>query len=164
MTIERRLAQLFRLDSKGWKRHANPLSVWSRYSVLLVFVSAIWLREFSAGLSILLFLLAICWMFINPLIFPKPNDLSGWASKAVMGEQIYLNRDNTSLPEHHQLPLYTILKLTASLGFILSFWAAYTYNITLCILAVLITYLAKSWFLDRMVWLYQDSISLSEDD
>ncbi|NVK54716.1 MAG: hypothetical protein HWE26_03815 [Alteromonadaceae bacterium] len=162
MTIERRLAQLFRLNSKGWERHANPMSVWSRYSVLPVFLMALWLREFSVVLSISLFVLALLWMFFNPLLFPKPKDLSSWASKAVKGEQLYLNRDKVSLPDHHQLPLYAILKFSASLGFLLSFWAAYTFNMVVCILAVFITYLAKSWFLDRMVWLYQDSISLSE--
>lgn len=158
MTIERKLARLFRLDHDGWGRHANPLSVWSRYSVLPLFLAAIWLRHYSITLMIVVLILAVVWTFINPIIFSKPKDASSWATNAVLGEQVYLNRDRSSLPEHHQIRLYQILKITASVGVFISLWGAYSFNITHCVYGVLITYLAKSWFLDRMVWLYHDNV------
>ncbi len=156
MTLERKLAALFHLDGKGWDRHANPWSVWTRYSVLPLFILAGLLREWSVWLSILAMVMAVVWMFLNPILFPKPVSLKSWATQSVLGEQIYLNRDKEPLPEHHQLPLFVILHLTSTFGLILAVWGVYQYDIQLCILSTLITYLAKSWFLDRMVWLYCD--------
>jgi hypothetical protein len=34
MTIERGVAGAFGLTDSDWMRHANPVSVWTRYSVL----------------------------------------------------------------------------------------------------------------------------------
>ena len=161
MTLERRLAKLFMLDDEGWERHANPWSVWTRYTVLPVFLIAGLLREWNGWVSCVVLFLAFCWTFINPLIFPKPSSLTSWASRAVLGERIYLDRDKVPLPEQHQLPLFTILSLLSTLGVIVSVWAVYTFDIPLCILAVLVTYLAKSWFLDRMVWLHHDYTNLN---
>ncbi|QMV14840.1 DUF6653 family protein [Vibrio spartinae] len=156
MTLERKLATLFHLDDNGWGRHANPWSVWTRYSVLPLFIIAGLLREWNGWLSLLILVMALVWMFLNPILFPKPLSLQSWATQSVLGERIYLNRDKEPLPKVHQLPLFMILHLTSTLGLILAGWGVYQYDIQLCILSVLITYLAKSWFLDRMVWLYCD--------
>ncbi len=33
-TIEKVIARIFSMSDEVWERHANPLSVWTRYSVL----------------------------------------------------------------------------------------------------------------------------------
>lgn len=30
MTLERKIAGIFKLDDENWMRHANPVSVWTR--------------------------------------------------------------------------------------------------------------------------------------
>ena len=44
MTVERKIASAFRLNDKNWMKHANPWSVWTRYSVLPLIVLAFWSR------------------------------------------------------------------------------------------------------------------------
>ena len=41
-------------------------------------------------------------MWANPRIFPAPVSLDPWASRAVLGERIWLNRDVGPVPEHHR--------------------------------------------------------------
>ena len=41
-------------------------------------------------------------------------------------------------------------------GLILATWATVFYSVWGAILGITMAYLGKSWFLDRMVWLYED--------
>ena len=54
------------------------------------------------------------------------------------------------------MPLYKILNSISSVGLILSIWSTVYYSEWGAVLGVTMAYLGKSWFLDRMVWLYED--------
>ena len=86
--------------------------------------------------------------------FPRRDN--NWASKAVLGERVYLNRDKVEIPDHHNVPLYKILNSLSSAGLILAIWSTVYYSVWGAVLGVTMAYLGKSWFLDRMVWLYED--------
>ena len=156
MTLERKIAKLFNLTDENWMKHANPISVWSRYSVLPVIVFSFWCRLWIGWWCLIPGGLSLLWVFFNPVVFQKPISTKNWASKAVLGERVYLNRDSIPIPEHHNIPLYFILNSVSSLGFILAIWATIYYSVWGAILGVSLAYLGKSWFLDRMVWLYED--------
>jgi hypothetical protein len=156
MTLERKVASIFNLTDENWMKHANPISVWTRYSVLPIIVFAFWSRVWIGWWCLIPAVLALLWMFFNPVIFKKPKSTKNWASKAVLGERIYLNRDKIPLPSHHQIPLFNILNAVSSMGLILAIWATVNYSEWAAILGVAMAYLGKSWFLDRMVWLYED--------
>lgn len=100
-------------------------------------------------------IVSLLWMFFNPVFFSKPRSTKNWASKAVLGERVYLNRDNVEIPDSHKTPLYSILKLISFTGIVLSIWAIICYSIWGVVLGGALTYLGKSWYLDRMVWLYE---------
>ena len=36
------IAALFRMDERVWERHANPLSVWSRFATFPLILLALW--------------------------------------------------------------------------------------------------------------------------
>jgi len=42
--------------------------------------------------------LSILWMFFNPVVLSKPKSTKNGASKCVLGERVYLNRDEVPLP------------------------------------------------------------------
>ncbi|EGV33100.1 hypothetical protein ThidrDRAFT_0778 [Thiorhodococcus drewsii AZ1] len=156
MTLERKIASIFRLTDENWMRHANPLSVWSRYSVLPLLMLAIWSRTWIGWWFLVPVALSITWTLINPALFPKPESTDAWASKAVLGERLYLDRDRVEIPDHHRSPLFAILKTVALVGFLIALGSALVYSIPGAASGLALTYLAKSWFLDRMVWLYED--------
>ncbi len=156
MTLERKLAALFNLNDAKWMKHANPRSVWSRYSVLPVLVLAFWSRAWLGWWCLIPCVFALLWMYYNPVLFKKPETTKNWTSKAVFGERIYLNRDKVALPAHHRTVLYPFLTAITSLGFVLSVWGVAWYSVWGTLLGVTMLALGKSWFLDRMVWLYED--------
>ena len=156
MTVERKIAKLFNLTDENWMKHANPWSVWTRYSVLPIIILAFWSRLWIGWWCLVPGLIAIAWMFINPIFFRKPKSTKNWASKAVLGERVYLNRDKVKIPEMHQTPLLKMLNVISSIGMILSIWAIIYYSIWGAFCGITLAYLGKSWYLDRMVWLYED--------
>ncbi|MDR9487079.1 DUF6653 family protein [Salibacter sp.] len=156
MTFERKISQLFNLNDENWLKHANKWSVWTRYSVLPVIVLAFWSRVWIGWWCLIPGILAILWMFVNPVLFSKPKSTKNWASKAVLGERVYLNRDHVDIPLIHKSPIFQVLNFISFVGLILSIWAIIEYSVWGAVLGVLLAYLGKSWYLDRMVWLYED--------
>ncbi len=163
MTLERHLSALFNLTDENWMRHANPASVWTRYSVLPVLVFSVWSRTWIGWWCLLPGVASILWMLLNPVLFGRPRSTRNWASRAVLGERIYLERDRIALPDHHCTPLYAILKGISALGMVLALWATAACSLWGAVLGVALAYMGKSWFLDRMVWLYEDMRETSEE-
>ncbi|MEN8193651.1 MAG: DUF6653 family protein [Bacteroidota bacterium] len=162
MTLEKKVAKAFNLTDENWMKHANPWSVWTRYSVLPVIVLAFWSRAWISWWCLIPGIISILWMFFNPVVFKAPHSTKNWASKSVLGERVYSNRDKVDIPENHKIALHKILNSISSVGMILSIWAIVTYSVWGAILGVALTYLGKSWYLDRMVWLYEDMKEYAE--
>jgi len=101
-------------------------------------------------------------MFFNPVLFNKPKSTKNWASKAVLGERVYLNRDNVAIPAKHDIPLHGLLNGISSVGLMLAIWSIVTFSIWGAVLGVALAYIGKSWYLDRMVWLYEDMKNTNE--
>jgi len=66
-----------------------------------------------------------------------------------------MNRDTIDVPDIHKTTP-KILNGISSVGMLLSILAIITLSIWPAILGVALAYLGKSWYLDRMVWLYED--------
>lgn len=155
MTLERNIAASFNMDEATWARHANPWSVWTRFTVLPLLILAIWSRAWLGWWCLIPVSIVVGWMWLNPQIFPKPNSTNNWASKAVLGERVWLNRDKVPVPKHHQR-VPNILSVVSTSGVIFLIWGLSTLNVWPTLLGVALVYLGKLWFIDRMVWLYED--------
>lgn len=163
LTLERKISKLFHLTDENWMKHANPWSVYTRYSVLPIIVISFWSRQWIGWWCLIPGLLSLLWMFFNPIFFQKPASTKNWASKSVLGERVYLNRDKIQIPIHHQGYLLNILNGISSIGMLLSIYAVITYSVSAAIIGIILAYLGKSWYLDRMVWLYEDMREINED-
>ena len=155
MRVEQKLASLFRMTDEVWARHANPWSVWTRYCALPVLILAVWSRTWIGLWSAVPILLAVVWIWINPRVFTRPGSTKNWASKAVLGERVWLNRKRIPIPEHH-LPLIYILNTISGLGTLLCIWGLVKLSVWGTLFGMVMVVLGKSWFLDRMVWLYDE--------
>ena len=144
-------------------KHANPWSVWTRYSVLPLIVLAFWSRMWIGWWCLIPGIISLLWMFFNPVFFNKPRSTKNWASRAVLGERVFLNRDNVEIPDIHKTPLYAILNAVSSLGMVVAIWSIIYYSVWGAILGVSLAYLGKSWYLDRMVWLYETMKTQNEE-
>ena len=163
MTLERKVAKAFNLTHENWMKHSNPWSVWTRYSVLPIIIFSFWSRIWIGWWCLIPGVLSLLWMFFNPIFFSKPKSTKNWASRAVMGERVYLNRDKIGIPEIHNSPIHKILNSISSIGILLSIWSTVEYSIWGAVLGVIMAYLGKSWYLDRMVWLYDDMKNTNDE-
>ncbi|ACK72399.1 conserved hypothetical protein [Gloeothece citriformis PCC 7424] len=155
MTLERTIASAFDMKDETWQRHASPWSVWTRFSVLPLLILAFWSRIWLGWGSLIPIAMAVGWMWYNPRIFNKPTSTNNWASKAVLGERVWLNRDQIPVPPHHRY-LPNILSGVAASGIIFVILGVITLKIWPTFLGIILLNLSKLWFIDRMVWLYED--------
>ena len=154
-TLESRIARLFSMSDETWEKHANPWSVWTRFTALPALVVAVWSRVWIGPWAWGMTVLAILWIWVNPRIFRKPVSTDNWASKAVIGERVWINRKQIPVPEHHRL-VPNLLSGISGLGLLFLIWGLWRLNIWPTALGAVLIYSSKVWFLDRMVWLYED--------
>jgi hypothetical protein len=150
-----KLAAGFGLDDRTWLRHANPWSVWTRATVLPFLMLALWSRVWLGWWCLLPVALCLFWMWLNPRAFPPPRSTRNWASKSVLGERVWLNRRRRPVPPHHRL-LPPLLAALAAVGTLLAIWGVIALALWPALTGLSVVYTAKFWFLDRMVWLYED--------
>lgn len=162
MTFERAIAGFFRLDDAAWMRHASPWSVILRNTALPALVLAFWSRYYLGWWAALPITLALLWTWLNPRIFPAPDSFEHWASRAVLGERVWLNRDRIPVPACHRTAPH-ILSAVSGIGMLLVIWGILFYDPWPLFSGMAVVYLSKLWFLDRMVWLWQDMRDLSEE-
>lgn len=149
--IERAMA----MDDGVWERHANPWSAWSRVPILPLLCLAVWARIWIGWWCLVPIAILTLWIWLNPRAFPRPRSTRSWASRAVMGERVWLNRSRTPIPTHHAIWAQILAGLSA-LGLPPLIWGLINLDLPWLLLGLLGTIGPKMWFLDRMVWLFDD--------
>jgi len=150
------------MKDKVWKRHVNPLSVWTRYIVLPLLTVALWSRIFIGWYALIPVGLLILWSFVNPNAFPIPKSTKYWASKAVLGERVWLNRKEIPIPSEflRMINIINSLGATGAVAWVYGIWAL---DPLTTVLGLVLVVISKSWFLDRMVWLYEEMKGENEE-
>jgi hypothetical protein len=72
------------LRRKVFERHANPWSAWSRWGTTPLVVVPVWTRRWTHAAPVL------AWMIANAVVFPKPDHERAWATRAVLGEEMWI--------------------------------------------------------------------------
>jgi hypothetical protein len=161
MTLERKLASAMSMDDATWLRHANPWSVWTRASVLPLVILAVWSRNWWGPWSWAPIAASIAWMWANPRVFRRPKSMNSWASRGVLGERVWLNRDVVPIPERHCVVPHLLNGVTA-IGAAFVVWGLLELDMWPTVLGSALVYGGKLWFLDRMVWLFEDMVQQHE--
>jgi len=146
---------LMSMTPEVWARHANPWSVYSRIGGGTLVFFALWSPFWMGWWGGAAIAAAVVWIWLNPRLFPPPERTDNWASQAVLGERLFLNRKSVAVPSHHVRVAMIATGLSLAFlaltvfGFVRGeFWLAFT--------AWHGAALAKVWFCDRMVWLWRD--------
>ncbi len=147
--------KLMSMDEKTWNRHANPWSVYSRFTTLPLISLAFWSREWLEVYYIAAVALSFFWVWLNPRLFSVPQKTNNWASMGTFGERIYLNKKHENIAAHH-LRACNTLQLLSVIGMPILVYGLYELDLWIVILGNFWIMTFKAWFVDRMVWLYMD--------
>jgi hypothetical protein len=151
------VTKLFGLTGDNWMRHANPVSVWTRFAVLPLLALAVWSREWIGWWSLAAVALALVFMMVNPLLFPPPRSTRHWVSKAVFGERIWTDRAKAELPARFRGSGVTYATYAIQVaGLAVLVYGLVALDLLAVVSGLLIMQTAKAWFLDRMVLLFED--------
>jgi len=162
MTLEKQIAKIFNLKGDNWMKHANPWSVWTRFATLPFLIFAIWSRVWIGWYSLIPIIILIMWLVINPTLFKKPKSIDNWGSKAVIGEKYWSERKKNPVPRRHKVTII-ILTILQTIGGIILMIGLWKLEVNLTIIGAITVYLSKMWFLDRMVWIYEDMTKPNEE-
>ncbi|MEQ3708362.1 MAG: DUF6653 family protein [Tateyamaria sp.] len=153
--IYRAAERLMGMQDADWQRHANPLSVWSRFTCLPLLAFAIYARQWIGWWSLPLFMLACLWTWANPRVFPVPSDFGSWATRATLGERIFLARDRYDIPDHHIRASHVLTSLSA-IGLVPLAYGLIVLDPFAVLAGLVAIILPKLWFCDRMVWIHAE--------
>lgn len=156
MELDRFVSKIFLPDDDSWLHHANPWSIWTRFATLPFIVLSIWSRVWIGWYCIIPISILVLWVWVNPTLFGKPNTYDSWGAKAVLGERVLMNRKDVPIPRGH-MKVIVVLNALQFIGGAILIYGVWKLNIYLTIHGLTFVYLSKMWFLDRMVWLYEDS-------
>lgn len=147
--------RLMSMDEAAWARHANPLSVYSRFTALPLLTLAIWSRDWLGIWCLVPIALSLLWIWWNPRAFGPPADTQSWAARGTFGERVFLNRHAEPIPAHHSAWAYG-LTMVSAVGLIPWVYGPWALDLSATLLGLVVIIGGKTWFVDRMVWLYQD--------
>ena len=156
MAWDKAVSRLFLPDDESWLKHANPWSVWTRFATLPFIILALWSRIWIGWYCLLPLSALIFWVWINPTLFGKPQHYNSWGSKAVLGERILVGREERPIAKHHRNAV-RILNVLQTVGGLILIYGLWNLDLQITLHGTTFVYLSKMWFLDRMVWLYEDS-------
>lgn len=145
--------KLMGMDEATWQRHANPLSVYTRYTALPLLAAAIWSRVWLGWWALVPVALALAWIWLNPRVFGVPTATRSWASRSVLGEQVWLRRKSVPIPLEHARAAM-LLSVANGLASLVAAYGLLVLDLAATLAGILLVIVLKSWFLDRMVWLF----------
>jgi hypothetical protein len=154
MTREWRIAGVSRLDAAAWMRHASPWSVILRNTVLPSLIVAFWCRIWLGWRAAIPIADALLWTWVNPHLFPAPPSPDHRTSKSVPGG-VWLNRDAVPVPGYHRR-VPAILSAVGAIGLLFVAWGVLFFDPWPFLTGAVMVYMGKLWYLDRVVWLWQD--------
>jgi hypothetical protein len=129
------------LIERAWKRHSNPWSVWTRIlSYPLVYVP-VWNRSWKQGAAV------AAWFAANPVLFPEPEGDESWATRGVLGEELWI----AERPRDLSVPINTASAAFFAGGLL----ATYRRRFWPMMLGASAALLLKLWYIDRMVFYYE---------
>lgn len=96
----------------------------------------------------------VVWTWVNPRAFRVPDRTDNWASKVVLGEQLYLTRRGDVAPHHLRAAFW--LGWLSVPGVMVMAWGLWALWWDWTVFGTVLIMMSKTWFCDRMVWIYED--------
>lgn len=150
-----KVSRAFGLEGEAWMRHANPVSVWTRFAALPLLALAVWSRTWIGWFALVPVALSLVWIAINPVFFRPPRSTRNWASRAVLGERVSAELGSDALPEQFRSSVTAVTLAGQTAGLVLTAYGLVELDVLATTAGLVIIQGAKAWFLDRTVLLFE---------
>ena len=127
-----------------FRRHAHPVSAWSRWATTPLLVLPLWTRDWRTAVPV------AAWFAVNPVMTPPVGDDRAFATKAMLGEEKW-SADPTSRPG---LVALNLVGTAALAGAAVAAWTRWKPLMAGC-LAASMTITMLSW--RQYVGVYQEA-------
>lgn len=127
-----------------WARHSNPKSGWTRVPIGPVIVYALYRRDWR------FLAVAVCWVVVNPLVFPPPESDAAWMTRAVRAERWWLSKGNCPVG----LTYPSVCTTAGAVGFLGALIAAWRRQPVAATLGTVASVGLKLWWLRVLVRRY----------
>ncbi|KMW56511.1 hypothetical protein AIOL_001465 [Candidatus Rhodobacter oscarellae] len=155
MDLMKRAERMMSMDDRTWRRHCNPWSGWTRMlTALPLLVLAVWSRVWLGWGALIPIFLALAWIWWNPRAFREPKRFDAWMSRGVLGERVYLEHRSEIAAHHRRAAL--VLALLSLPGALVMIWGLIALWWEGAVFGAILAGLPKIWFVDRMVWIFED--------
>jgi hypothetical protein len=155
MRLEQRITAAFHMTDETWERHANPWSVWTRFTAFPALILAAWSRAWLGRWAVVPLGAALVWTWLNPRLFARPASTDNWASKAVLGERVWMNRDAVPPPPRYRV-LPVALNAVSAGALLVAIWGLVRLSFWPTALGAGVAVFLKTLFLGQMVRLYDE--------
>lgn len=156
------VTRAFGLVGDGWMRHANPASVWTRFAALPLIALSIWSRDWIGWWCVVPLVLSNVWLMVNPLFFAPPRSTRNWASRGVLGEQVWTEGDRGTFPAEFGGRVLHLIQTMQGVGVAIMIYGLVVLDPMVSVTGLFLTQVAKCWFIDRMVLLFESVKDRSE--
>ena len=133
------------MKEQTWERHSNPWSVWTRVLTNPLVYLPVWNRSWRRAVA------AGSWFLLNPRLFSPPQNDSSWATRSVLGEQIWTRKLRVDLPMS--------ISILSALFFLMALYSAYVRRLWRLMSFGGLALGFKLWFLKRMVTYYNECLA-----
>ncbi|MEM0898791.1 MAG: DUF6653 family protein [Pseudomonadota bacterium] len=154
MDFFRATEALMRMDDEAWARHANPWSGYTRFASAVPLFFAIYSAHWMSWWALFPVSAVLVWTYLNPRVFSPPMTTQSWMTRGVLGERVFLNRKAVPIPAEHErmANLTTVCAVLFAVVAVYGFWVGEFWTAFAGFFGAV---LAKTWFVDRMVWLWE---------
>lgn len=139
-----------------WRRHANRWSVYTRFAAIPAAIAAGWSRVWLDWWAVAPIGSVVLWLVVNPFIFRPIDRPAHWIEKGVLGERLWLGRNEAAAAYTWSLRVLLLLGLVGLAGMIAGI---VTLNLWLAIGGALVVMVAQIVRLRRFADIYNLYIS-----
>jgi hypothetical protein len=117
---------------------------------------SIWSRDWIGWWCLVPIVLSLVFMMVNPKLFPKPRSTRHWTSKSVFGERVWSERTSVAVPAQFSVGPLNATYVFQAAGAALLAYGLVRLNVIDTVAGIVILQVAKAWYLDRQVLLYEE--------
>lgn len=140
-------------QDRRWAGRSHPLCVYSRLGAALALIVVLTSHRELGVYALIPIGVCLFFIIVNPFVFPAPKDDSSWATRSVLGQRLWRNRENPGW----DVP--SISRVGSALAYFIALWLAVESQLGEAVTLGLIALGLKLVYLDWMARYYQRSKS-----